>query len=134
MDPITQLAAYAFDILERAGRASGSTYVGKVLELMAVRRLLEQAHLRYPHHDVVARLAHVMRQRADTPPKLPRDFALNATLAMLPGAYDLRRFLYELAECRISAAGPGLFGTGQKVTPREAAFLEALRIELGLTS
>lgn len=133
MDPITLLAAYAFDLLERAGNAAGSTYVGKVLELLAVRRLLEQAHLRYPHHDVVPRLAQVMRQRADTPPKLPLNFALEATLATLPGAEDVRRFLYELAECRIAAAGPGLFGTGQKVTTREAAFLEALKAELGLT-
>ncbi len=132
MDPITQLAAYAFQVLDRAGAAAQSTYVGKVLELLAVRRLLEQAHLRYPHHDVVARLAQVMRQRADTPPRLPKGFSLEATLATLPGADDLRQFLYELAECRIAAAGPGLFGTGQKVTAREAAFLHALRIELGL--
>ena len=132
MDPITALAAYAFNVLERAERAAQSTYVGKVLELLAVRRLLEQAYLRYPHHDVVARLAEVMRQRADAPPHLPKDFSLEATLSLLPGADDLRRFLYELAECRVAAAGSGLFGTGQKVTAREARFLEELRLELGL--
>lgn len=132
MDPILLLAAYAFDILNRAGEAAQSTYVGKVLELLAVRRLLEQAHLRYPHHDVVPRLAQVMIQRSDTPPRLPKDFSLEAALSVLPGEGDVRRFLYELAECRIAAAGPGLFGTGQKVTPREAAFLSALRGELGL--
>jgi hypothetical protein len=37
-----------------------------------------------------------------------------------------------LAECRIAAAGSSLFGTGQRVTPREARFLEELRLELGL--
>jgi hypothetical protein len=132
MDPVMLLTAYAFDVLDRAGRAAQSTYVGKVLELLAVRRLLEQAHLRYPHHDVVARLADLMRQRAETPPRLPKDFTLEAVLATLPGADDLRRFLYELAECRIAAAGSSLFGTGQRVTPREARFLEELRLELGL--
>jgi hypothetical protein len=132
MDPVMLLTAYAFDVLDRAGRAAQSTYVGKVLELLAVRRLLEQAHLRYPHHDVVARLADLMRQRAETPPRLPKDFTLEAVLATLPGADDLRRFLYELAECRIAAVGPGLFGTGRRITPREARFLEELRLELGL--
>ncbi len=48
-------------------------------------------------------------------------------------AYDVRAFIYLVAENVASAAGGGLFGRGEKINDTEASVLDSLRIQLGLS-
>lgn len=43
-----------------------------------------------------------------------------------------KEFVYSCAEAVANAAGSGLFGTGEKVSPSEAAALAQLKVTLGL--
>lgn len=45
---------------------------------------------------------------------------------------EYKQFIYECGEVVAEAAGSGLFGSGTKVSPKETAALERLKIALGL--
>ncbi|HRE48896.1 MAG TPA: hypothetical protein PLD47_14310 [Aggregatilineales bacterium] len=45
---------------------------------------------------------------------------------------QVKQFIYELAERFASAAGGGIFGSGQKISEAESAFLSDLKGRLGL--
>ncbi len=47
-------------------------------------------------------------------------------------AYDVRAFIYGIAESVAAAAGGGLFGGGDKVNETEALILDSLHTQLGL--
>ncbi|MGQ9888170.1 MAG: hypothetical protein ACUVSX_06710 [Aggregatilineales bacterium] len=57
---------------------------------------------------------------------------IDTLLAGTPDAPGYKQFIYELAETVASASGAGLFGSGPKISEREAAFLAELRARLGL--
>lgn len=129
---IQALVPFARQLLDEAATAAGSSFVGRARESLAVRHFLEQAHVRYPHSDLVSHLATALLDKAHDGCLLPEDFSLDTLLNPFADGRDVRRFVYDLVECHIKAAGTGLLSTGRRVTPKEADYLTTLRQRLAL--
>ncbi len=129
--------------------------ISTAIEATAMAREIAGAAKKYPGNEIIQALfsEESVKKAKDNPPTkveieaedLQPDTAvdtaigkINDALAVLNGkatpedVQQYKEFIYSCADAVANAAGSGLFGTGTKVSDREAAALTKIKATLGL--
>lgn len=142
-EQLDKLADVTEAVLVGAVLSDISGPIATVREFMAGTTVISEARQRYPHNRLIQ---HVPEQIADinidqgnqeelTQFRTQIAQTIDEGLALVWDDEEGREyaaFLVAVAEGVIESAGLGLFGGGEKVSPGEAQFLQALKERLGM--
>lgn len=146
-DIVSQLLPIIQQIVGSVLKLGGSGVFGRMKEAGSLMDYFGRATTQFTGNDIIEELLRKMmstEEDADMPrtdlneldPQLALDEAghIETLLASFgPGVtQQIKEFIFGAADAVAGAAGTGLFGSGDKVTPEEQQFLSQLKSKLGL--
>jgi hypothetical protein len=126
------------------------TFVSMGIEIDALGKEIKGAARNYPNSPLIQKLFANYTDNPDgseqeSPAEITPEHILESALGLIRQALvilrdkatpaeiqEYKQFVYSCADRVANAAGEGLFGTGEKVSRKEAATLRELKVALGL--